>query len=163
VQWDGVCECQLAVLNCRAFPRQLHSALARAASAYAETVNNGLEPWIGADCIVLGIDVDEEQPVVVVLLGFFEPVERESAITRQYCEFSDVVRSPRSRFGLIDNFLKSTVDLGRTPVCHRVQEIILMVFRVSGSPLIPAVLYKISGGQHVVTEMIAGVAFQNAF
>jgi hypothetical protein len=72
--------------------REYYSAVPRTSSADAETVNDRLEARIGADYVILRVDVDEEHPVVMVLIRFFQPVESEGAVTHHQCEVRHVIR-----------------------------------------------------------------------
>jgi hypothetical protein len=93
----------------------------------------------------VNVDVDEEQPVVVMLVGLSEPVEGKGAVAGQCCKPSNVIGSSGAGFGMIDYFLESTVDLTRIPIYHRIHKIVLMVFCVRGPPLIPVVLIQLHG------------------
>ncbi len=61
--------------------------------ADAETVNERLEPGFGADWVKHLIHVDEQQPVVVMLIGFFQPFESEISVSLRGRVRCDVVGS----------------------------------------------------------------------
>src|SRR5208282_6412322 len=71
--------------------------------------------------------------------------------------------STGASLGFVHRFAEGTIDFGRILAGKCLQEFSLRLFGVCSVPVIPAVLEKIAGSQHAVTEMVVRVAFEDAF